>query len=58
MIDTIWGNDFLDDHGVFTEHMPENAPTYDFKRIKEYCVENNITLADMSFEEIEQFRSN
>lgn len=48
----------LDDFGPLTDPMPEDAPTYDFARIREYCKKYNKSLLDMTEEEIESFRSN
>ena len=57
MTNIIWDDDYLGGFGTFTEPMPPDAPRYDFGKIKEYCRENNKTLAEMTYEEIEQFRS-
>ena len=48
----------LDNYGVLTEPMPDNAPHYNFKLIRDYCKKNNKTLATMTESEIEQFRNN
>ena len=48
----------FDDIGVFTDPMPKDAPTYNFRAIRDYCRERNIDVSDMTFDEIEQFRSN
>ena len=47
----------LDNYGILTEQMPEDATRYNFKAIREYCRENSKTLADMTQEEIDQFIS-
>ena len=48
----------FEDIGVFTEPMPEDAARYNFRAIRDYCRARNIEITDMTFEEIEQFRSN
>lgn len=58
MNDIIKKNNALDNYGILTDQMPEDAPRYDFKLIREYCKKHNKSLADMSETEIERFRSN
>ena len=48
----------FDDIGVFTEPMSPDTTRYNFRAIRDYCRERNIDVSDMTFEEIEQFRSN
>ena len=57
MTDTISRNNELDNYGALTEHMPDDAPKYDFKKIKEYCKKHGKTLAELTEKEIEQFIS-
>lgn len=57
MKDTIKKNNELDNYGVLTEQMPDDAPRYDFKKIREYCKKHNKSLADFTEEEFNQFIS-
>lgn len=57
MTDTINRNNELDNYGILAEHMPEDAPKYDFRKIKEYCKAHGKTLADFTEKEFEQFIS-
>lgn len=57
MSNTIKRNYELDNYGALTEHTPDDAPRYDFAKIRDCCRKNNKTLADMNEKEIEQFKS-
>lgn len=57
MKDTIKTNNELDNYGTLTESMPSDIPTYDFRKIKEYCKKHNKTLSDITEKELEQFLS-
>lgn len=57
MKDTIKKNNQLDNYGILTEQMPDDAPIYDFKKIREYCKKRGKTLADFTEEEFNQFIS-
>ena len=57
MTNTIKTNNELDNYGILTEPMPENATRYDFKKIREYCKEKNKTLSELSESEIKRFES-
>ena len=47
----------LDDFGYLTEPMPENAPRYNFKEIREYLEKNGKEMSEMTYEEFEMFRT-
>ncbi|MBQ4640654.1 MAG: hypothetical protein IJB69_09095 [Clostridia bacterium] len=51
-----WDNE-LDNYGRLTEPMPPDMPGYDFKAMRKYCEENGKQLSELTYEEIEQFRS-
>ncbi len=57
MTDTIKENNELDNYGILTEQMPEDATKYNCKAIREFCKKNNKTLAEMTEEEINRFIS-
>ena len=57
MANTIKNNNQLDNHGLLTEQMPDSAPRYDFKAIREYCKATKKNLADLTEQEIKQFES-
>lgn len=57
MTNTIKANNELDNYGILTEQLPEDATRYNFKAIREYCKKNNKTLAEMTEEEINRFIS-
>ena len=57
MTDIIKANNELDNYGILTEQMPSDATQYNFKAIRDFCKKNNITLAEMTEEEINQFIS-
>lgn len=57
MKDIIVANNELDNYGLLTERMPTDAPSYDFKKIKEYCRLHNKALSEMTEEEIQKFQS-
>lgn len=56
MTNTINNNNELDNHGKLTESMPDNAPKYNFRAIRDYCKANHKTLDVLTEKEIEQFR--
>lgn len=57
MTDTIKRDNQLDNFGALTEHMPDDAPKYNFKKVREYCKEHGKNLSELTESEIEQFRS-
>ena len=57
MTDIIKKNNELDNYGILTEQMPDNATRYDFKAIREYCKANKKNLADLTESEIKRFES-
>ena len=57
MSDTIKMNNALDNYGRLTEPMPKETPGYNFKALRNYCKENGKLLSELSYKEIEQFRS-
>jgi len=57
MSDTIKKNNELDNFGMLTEPMPQDAPRYNFRAIRDYCRKHGKSLADLTEKEIEHFRS-
>jgi len=57
MTDTIKTNNELDNFGRLTEPMPSETPGYNFKAMRKYCKENGKQLSELTYKEIEQFRS-
>ena len=57
MTDIIKANNELDNYGALTEPMPDDATTYNFKKIQEYCNKHNKTLSELTASEIKQFES-
>ena len=47
----------LDNYGLLTDQMPKNGATYNFRAIRDYCRSNKKTMAEMTLEELEKFRS-
>ncbi|MCY7008749.1 hypothetical protein OCK72_08940 [Fusobacterium simiae] len=45
----------LEDFGMLTELMPENAVQYDLRAIIAYCREKNISTEELSEEELKKF---
>ena len=45
----------LEDFGMMTEPMPEDAIQYDVRAIIAYCREKNISTEDLSEEELKKF---
>ena len=45
----------LEDFGMMTEPMPENAVQYDLRAIIAYCREKNISTEELSEEELKKF---
>lgn len=50
-------NNELDNHGRLTEPIPSDMPGYDFKAMRKYCEEKGKQLSELTYEEIEQFKS-
>lgn len=47
----------LDDHGLLIEPIFDDAPSYDFKLMRNYCKENNKKMNQLTQAEIELFKS-
>ena len=47
----------LDNYGRLTEPMPSDAPTYNFREIRDYCRKNKKSMAEMTYKEFEMFRT-
>lgn len=56
MTNTIKTNNELDNYGKLTESMPDDAPKYNFRAIRDYCREKHKALDELTEKEIEQFR--
>ncbi len=57
MTNTIKANNELDNYGKLTESMPDNSTKYNFRSLRNYCREHKKTLADLTQDEIEQFKN-
>ena len=58
MIDTMVKNDPLDNYGPLTEPWEDGTPTYNFKKLFEYCRKVGKSPIELTNEEREQFRTN
>ncbi len=58
MEDTIVTSSELDNYGKLTEPMPQNAPRYNFRLLRQYCQKKKKYMSELTQKEIEQFRSN
>ncbi|WP_032882277.1 hypothetical protein [Fusobacterium nucleatum] len=45
----------LEDFGMMTEPMPENAVQYDLRALDKYCAERKILPINLSEEELKKF---
>ena len=48
----------LDNFGMLTESMPNNATKYDFGLMRKYCREKNKTISELTEAETKQFENN
>lgn len=58
MIGTMVKDDPLDNYGPLTEPWKEGTPTYNIKKLFDYCRKVNKEPIELTEEEREQFRTN